>query len=374
MSGIAGGAIADEPPEPSSRPSGRRLEFSELAPTDPLWAEVVSSAEHDIYHRPGYLALEARRAGYRAAAAYVSWGSGGLLVPYLVRPVEGADGVQDAASPYGYSGALLAGESDLPTREAAVARLWQGVRELGYCSVFLRMHPLLTAAHDGFGAAALQPTGEVVVIDLSRSDDELWQGVRKENRRVIRRSREAGMAVEIGSSTGAQLQELTDIYFETMRRVDATPFYFTFDHGYFSALGAELGDDLALSTTSLGSTLLSASLWSRAGGIVQALLGGTRTGALRMQPNVLETYEAMLWHREAGATVMNLGGGVGARRDSLFRFKQSFSPDTRAFFSVRMVLDEERYRSLTLERARALGAAADQLAATGFFPAYRASA
>lgn len=371
-------ALVEGQLKPSTRTghAEQPFEFRELTPTDPLWTEVISAADHDIYHRPGYLVLEAQRTGHRAAAAYVSWGSGGLLVPFLARhiDIEGADGVLDATSPYGYSGALLLGESDHATRAAAVGHLWQALREAGYCSAFLRMHPLLTSANDAFDPATLLYHGEVVTIDLTRSDEELWQGIRKENRRVIRRSREAGLGVRFEPTSDPHLAEFTDVYFETMRRVAASPFYFTFDHAYYSALATQLANDLTLSTVKHDEVMLSSSLWSRSSGIVQSLLGGTRTAALRMQPNVIETYEAALWHREAGDKVINLGGGVGAQQDSLFRFKRSFSSDTRAFHSVRMVLDEDRYGSLTLAQARSLGVTPDQLVSTGFFPTYRARA
>lgn len=358
---------------PRRRNDGAAFEFLELDPADSLWLAGVATAEHDIYHRPSYSKLEAGRTGHRAAAGYVSWATGAMLVPYLVRSIEGTD-LSDLVSPYGYSGALLLGESDASTRSGAVQALWNGLREAGYCSAFLRLHPLLTAAHDAFAPEDLHLTGEVVVVDLTKAPEDIWTGMRKEARRVVRRSREAGISVEFCEAGATALREFSEIYIETMRRVGAADLYYTLDHDYFRALSRGLGEDLELSVATAGDSVLCSGLWSQSAGIVQSLLGGTRTDALRLQPNVIETYAGILHYREMGAKMLNLGGGVGAQRDSLFRFKRSFSPDTRAFHSVRKVLDEATYKALTLERARAIGTTAEQLASIGYFPAYRATA
>ncbi len=349
------------------------IEYIEIDPDDVRWRDALAACEHDIYHLPGYVALEAARTGTRAAAGYVCWDTGAMLVPYLVREVPGHPELTDVVSPYGYSGALLVGDSDEETRREAVRCLFDGLGETGACSLFLRMHPLLDAANDAFGPDHLHRTGDTVVVDLTLPEDELWQNLSKDVRRVIRRAREQGLQAEM-VRPGPFLDVYASIYRETMERVEASDDYFSFNRDYDRALLDALGGRLHMSLVRLEDEVLSASLNSLSGGVVQSLLGGTRTAALPMRPTVLETYAAMEWFRAAGGRVLNLGGGVGGSHDSLFRFKQSFSKDTRAFYSVRAVLQPDSYSSLVDDRARALGVSVDQLAGTGYFPSYRASA
>lgn len=350
------------------------LEFSWLEPSDVRWWEILGHTPHDIYHRPEYVVLEAKRTGTRPGACLVRWESGALLVPILSREQPATDGSEslDAVSPYGYAGALLAGEASDGLRSAAVQELWQGLRELGYCSVFLRLHPLLEGANSAFGDGALHHTGDIVVIDLQQDPEALWMGLEKNARTVVRRAWRANLNMVPLEPLADYLEEVASIYTETMQRVGARPTYLSFDLAYFKELHAGVGDILSLVGVEVDGKPICVSLNSSSHGIVQSMLGGTRTKARPLQPTVVETYESMLYYREAGARYLNLGGGVGGRRDSLFRFKRSFSNDIRPFYSVRVVLDERRYATLVKESARSRGVPESQLLGSGFFPAYRA--
>ena len=79
-----------------------------LDPDDPAWEATLEDLRHDAHHRPGYAALQARGVG-RAVALRYREGGRTLLMPVVVRPVEGTDAV-DATSPYGYPGPV----SDAP--------------------------------------------------------------------------------------------------------------------------------------------------------------------------------------------------------------------------------------------------------------------
>lgn len=331
----------------------------------------MAAARHDIYNRPEYVVIEAERLGGRPAAGYVSWESGALLVPYLSREVEGDFHALDAMSPYGYSGALFVGESDVETRRAAVTRLWQGMRELGYCSVFLRMNPLLDGTCDAFAGEFLHLTGSTVVVDLDRSNEELWYGMHKEVRRKYRRALEAGVAVTHSDPREGHLDEFVTLYLQTMSRVGATPRYFSFDLDYFRRFAAELGEFLSLVVVAHEGSVVCAAINSLVGTLAQSMLGGTRTEARSLSPNIVEIYDSMLWGREAGARYFNLGGGLGGQHDSLLKFKLGFSTETRPFHTVRAVLNESRYAALVAQRARTLGVPEARLLDSGFFPAYR---
>jgi hypothetical protein len=76
---------------------------------------------------------------------------------------------------------------------------------------------------------------------------------------------------------------------------------------------------------------------------------------------------AINWAKAAGNRVLHLGGGVGSRDDSLFRFKTGFSDLRSPFQTWRVICDHKRYVELT-EDAGVFNAPID-----GFFPAYRAS-
>ena len=91
-------------------------------------------------------------------------------------------------------------------------------------------------------------------------------------------------------------------------------------------------------------------------------LGATADAARDLGASNLLLYAAALWGQGQGLEEFHLGGGAGGE-DSLFAFKQRFSPEGRREFWVgKLVHDEEAYRRLSG------GAEIDY---DGFFPAYR---
>ena len=84
---------------------------------------------------------------------------------------------------------------------------------------------------------------------------------------------------------------------------------------------------------------------------------GRRTAAAN-----LVIYEAMRIARDAGLSVLNLGGGL-RDGDALHAFKCSFGPGRRPYFVGAAVHDQGAYNRLSA----AAGAAPDE----PFFPAYR---
>lgn len=349
------------------------LEFHELDPGDDRWGAVLGDVRHDIYHLPDYVALEASRTGGRPAAALVSGRGGGLLVPYLVRDVDGAPGVTDLSSPYGYSGALFFGGWDAEARRGALMFLLDSLRERGHCSLFLRLHPVLSGAESAFPEGTIHPTGETVIVDLQKSTDELWGDIRKSERYQARRLARDGYVAHFEPYAGV-IDDFHEIYSETMRRVGATEEYFSFNLGYFRQLVRILGSRLTVCTVRRGDDVVSAKLYTESSGIVQNLFGGTYTRALRDQPSVLELTEAIKYFKTRGAAVMNLGGGLGGSHDSLFHFKASFSSELKTFSTARVVLDAPCYARLSATRSQQMNIDMDKLAAMKFFPLYRTPA
>jgi hypothetical protein len=81
---------------------------------------------------------------------------------------------------------------------------------------------------------------------------------------------------------------------------------------------------------------------------------------------------ARLWGTEQGARVFHLGGGVGSKQDSLYRFKAGFSDRVHDFGVWQWVLLPDAYAHLCSARERWNQEHNLQSMSPGFFPAYRA--
>jgi hypothetical protein len=349
-----------------------------ISADNPLWQKCLAEAPHDFYHMPGYVQLCAETEHGSAQAFVVDDGRHRFFLPLIIRPIKG-DGatkgaLYDAGSPYGYPAPLLIGGDSQAERTAfldgALQSLLVALRERRIVSLCLRLHPLLPLPHEPFCRhGTLVRHGETVLIDLTQSEEEWWRQTRAQHRNHINRAIRSGCVAEIDRDW-ARFDDFFNLYTETMRRVNADAGYF-FSRDYFRRLKLVLGDNLHLGTVRLGDATVCAGLFSEVCGIVQFHLAGRRDTVNSSAPMKLLTHFVRRWAKQRGNRVFHLGGGLSARKDSLFFFKSGFSKVRGVFLTWRAVIDDDAYRALVAEGGKRAGAPCQ--AADDYFPAYRQS-
>lgn len=347
---------------------------------NPLWQETLQQLRHDIYHLPCYLDLEAKRSQSTPEAVLIIDEEKIFFLPYLLRncdnlfPAElNKEKFFDIVSPYGYPGILLnkAAASTPDFLTLAMNELKSVLKSRCVCSAFFRLHPIL---NDGFenilSPENFQITGETVSIDLTLSETEIWQETHKDQRKNINRCKKAGFTARMVPFK-PYIDEFVEIYQETMERVEAAKYYYTFSNEYYSQLADILGEKIKICLVELNAEIACAGLYTECCGIVQSVLGGTRTKFLKQSPYSLNYDYARFWAKESGDEVFHMGGGVGGSNDGVYNFKTSFSKQRHNFLTMRLIIDEEKYRYLVELRAKSLNTQAENLLNRKFFPAYR---
>jgi hypothetical protein len=355
------------------------MDVAHLQIDDPRWGEALRRLRHDFYHLPEYVRLDGEWNRARPMAFVARSGDEELFIPYLLRgceslfpePMDG-EKVYDVVSPYGYPGLLL---SDAARRSPGFAReamrgLSETLREMGACSAFFRMHPLLSdGLSELFPGGFFTAAGETVALDLTLDDAELWKGVREGHQWTIKKCRKLGFVPRM-VSLGENIDRVMEIYRDTMDRVQARESYY-FGRDYFSRLG-EMSGRVHCGVVESDGEPVAACVFLECGGIVQAHLGGTKSEFLSKSPFHLLLYSAAGWARSRGNRYLHLGGGVGGANDRLLQFKRGFSPLRFPFSTVRLITDEGKYRELTARWAQAADASGEGTSGLEFFPAYRA--
>ncbi len=321
------------------------MSFRLIEPEDPLWNKRLKEVQSDFYQYPGYVKLAGQIEKASGFAAYIEEGADWILVPILKRSIE--DGWFDAVSPYGYSG-ILGNPSLLPVA-------LENLERLGCVSLFLRFHPL-------YNPDLGQNIGKTVVIDLSKSVDELAYETRKDHRQGIARLEKEGFEAEIDKNWSF-FDDFFEIYSETMKRLEASKGYF-FSRDYFLGLRNGLSGNLHLCVVKKCGSVTAAGLFSEVGGLVQFHLSGTHSAYLKNAPSKLMLHFMRFWAKERGNRWFHLGGGVGGREDSLFKFKSGFSSVFCDFQVGRYILNPKKYDQLVSRRG--------VIQSTDFFPVYRA--
>ncbi len=335
------------------------------------WQKSLNRLQHDVYHKPEYVRLCANNDGGDPIAFVAEEQDRLLFVPLLLRPIppddESLAGLYDAVSPYGYP-CPLATTADERFVHRALAQMLATLRDRGVVSMFLRLHPLLPACLNALReTGTLVQHGQTVFFDLTRSEDELLKDMRRTTRQEISRSRRMGFVAEVDHEW-RYLDDFIDAYWETMRRASAGEEYF-FPPEYFYELRDSLHDAIHLFVVHMDGRLACAGVNSEVGGIVQAHLAGVRSEFMEAQPLKLLIDTARQWSKQRGNRVFHLGGGLGARTDSLFQFKAALCKGRADFYSWRAIVDPEAYRSLVDQWKRRSGAEVAQV--DDFFPAYR---
>lgn len=343
-----------------------------ITPTDSRWTECLTGVSHDFYHLPEYVDFAARHEGGGAAAFLGRDENCTLLVPLLLRAVpEELDALpswRDASSPYGYPSPLF---SPAVTPHQ-VRRLLHAFlccsREAEIVSIFLRFHPLLPSPLAEFGEhGAIIHHGKTVRINLCHDREQLWRETRENHRRGITALYQDGFRARLDHPD--DWPGFVAAYEETMERLHADSYYH-FPVDYFSELREALGEKLHLcAVISPQNEVAAAGLFTAVQGIVQYHLGGTAENYLALAPSKLMFDHVREWAKETGQQVFHLGGGLGCRDDSLFRFKAGFSKATAEFYTGRMVVDHERYALLSSRFRQAKGET--ERINDNYFPLYR---
>jgi hypothetical protein len=269
-----------------------------------------------------------------------------VVFPLILRAFETR---ADVVTPYGYGGPVAADP-------AAAGKFYDAYedwcRGRGVISTFARFHSLYE--NERYSRFHVDELGATVAWRLG--GDDPFDRLHAHHRRLVRKAERDGLAAT--AREGADLAEFVSLYEQTMRRLDADPFYL-FSDRYWQSLTAL---PTLLVEVRRNGELLAAVLCFASSPWLHYHLGAQNDDGRRLGGSHLALLAAGQWGREHGYELFHLGGGIGSRRDSLFEFKQRFDPRStpRPFSVGKAIHDEAAYAEL-----------AGTSSLDGFFPAYR---
>lgn len=355
-------------------------------PTGSLRIVPVESAEewkasltgpHDFYHLPFYHQL-ACNSGEGIPKLFLYQNQGiTLCLPLLIRRIEhlapndsGEEAWYDATSVYGYPGPVCS-HSILPDDVASDFQdcLRNLLLQMRIVSVFSRLNPFIDQEPLLRGAGSLVVHGQTVSIDLSIPEDAQLAGYRKNHRRSIHGIAQAGGSCVVDEEF-RYLDAFIGIYTENMRRLSAAEEYI-FPRQYFHELTNNKEAEVKLIVCTVGSEPACMGIFVKHGDILHYHLAGTVEAWIKLSPLKFLIDSARHWGFTHGAKVFHLGGGVGAKDDSLLQFKSGFSNRLHTFKTWRWVLVPTVYDQLVALNNVDLPDAAGAEKSSDFFPQYR---
>ena len=353
--------------------------FQIIQPTQyTQWMDVLErSCQYDFYHTPDYHLLAQEQGEGQPYLFVFSDQPYMIALPLLLRPVTSIPGLEklgegwwDATSVYGYAGPV-ASHCEIPERVAQTfhAHLCAVLRQKGVVAVFSRLHPLLPQRAWLSAAGECLSLGPTVSIDLTLLPEQQRAQYRSNHRRDIRKLISMGMTC-VWDREQLHLDTFIDMYYERMRQLNASDDYF-FAPAYFRRLVDAPNLHLQHFYCTLDDQIICGGLFSLCNGIVQYHLGTTKHAYMRLSPTKLLFDTVREWAIERNAHVFHLGGGVGAKEDSLFHFKAGFSHRRHEFATWNWVLLPDVYHQLCLAKEHWNSVHALHSVSQDFFPAFR---
>lgn len=333
------------------------------------WDEVVRSfARHDVYYLSGYVkAFQIHGDGQPMLFYYEDAGVRGINVvmkrdiaadPFFRDKIS--PGMRyDFISPYGYGGWLLEGNGD-PALLFATYESWCADHNI--VSEFVRYHPVLNNAEATRQSYDVVILGNTISLDLS-SQEVIWANLTSKNRNMVRKAQKSGVKIHRGQFPDIY-KTFREIYNLTMDSDNAKPYYY-FAEEFYDSICNDLPEEAQVFWAEYEGKAIAASIMLSVNGYMSYHLSGSLREYQHMAPTNLLLYKAALWGCRNGCRSLHLGGGVGSKEDSLFKFKSSFNRSERLQFAIgKKVFLPDAYHELTVMK--------NPKEAGGFFPGYRA--
>lgn len=264
----------------------------------------------------------------------------------------------DFATPYGYGGWLIEGSND----EELFDEYNTWLKKNNVISEFIRFHPMIKNHNICSSYYDIEELGEVVHMDISDSDI-IWNNLISKNRNVIRKAEKNGIEIYNGRFP-AIFAEFRKIYNATMDKDNANRYYY-FSEDFYSSVLKDLPQNAQVFWAEKDGIVIAASIILECNGFMNYHLSGSLREYSSLAPTNLLLYKAALWGSKHGMKTLYLGGGLGSREDSLFKFKRAFyKGELQRFYIGRKVFNPGVYQELTNMRL-------NTIANVNYFPVYR---
>jgi len=290
--------------------------------------DCIKELNPDLHYRPEYCGLfrdsgEARLFIYREGTATV-------IYPFQLRKVNLIPGLEgaleqdlyDITSHYGYGGPLASPASGKGVWSNFYQCFTDYCARNGIISEFIRFHPLLGNHRLLLNNMEIERVSSVICVDLRRTDEEIWSGYERNNRKNINKAYREGLEV-ILEETPAHFSDFISIYHHTLFRNRASEFYF-FNSDFYDCIHRELKGNFLYAHTLKSDRIISTELLLYNQTYIHSFLGGTLEQFYQYRPNNILKHEVIKWAKSKGISYFLLGGGY-REGDGIYCYKRSFA-------------------------------------------------
>jgi serine/alanine adding enzyme len=299
-----------------------------------------------------------------------------IIYPFLKRKINQLDLYKslsedfwDITSPYGYGGYLRNKNCSIDMKE--FFRIFQNYcKEHNIISEFVRFNPWLKTEDSCNEFLEVSLWNQVVAIELTKSEQEIWAEFDSKNRNRIRKSRKCGVVIKQDLDF-TFIEDFCQLYNQTMDRKDALNYYY-YDKHFFLNMISLLSGNIALFNAFYDNKIIASLIVLYANDFAHAHLSCADAENLNLAPYNILFYEVALWGKKEGFKYFILGGGTTSEADdSLLRFKKRFSKNYFDFYVGKKIHNKEIYELLCQKKLQHEKDKQLAIVNENFFPFYR---
>ncbi|MCP1154194.1 GNAT family N-acetyltransferase [Peribacillus frigoritolerans] len=273
----------------------------------------------------------------------------------------------DITTPYGYGGFLIEGKVTEESLKSLDHEYSSICKNEGIISEFVRFHPVLNNSENVNDIYDIYRLGKTITMNLY-SQDQVWSNITSKNRNVIRKAKKSGVEIYWGRQPKL-FDEFINLYNATMDKDNAKDYYY-FKKEFYDSILHDLKYDSLMFYAVYEKKIIAMSMILYSNQQMHYHLSASDREYLHLAPTNLLLYEAACWGCENGFKTFHLGGGLGSKEDSLYKFKKAFNRNSDSIFSIgKKVFDQEKYDELVTIRSKEVNFDIE----IPFFPKYRAS-
>lgn len=339
------------------------------------WDEIVKSFDsYDVYYLAEYVkAFEVHGDG-KPTLFYYKKNDFRAINVVIIRDIEKDENFSgqikekryyDMITPYGYGGFLLEGEATSEQLKELNEKYISKCRQQGIVSELVRFHPVLDNSMPLGEMYDIVELGKTITMELE-SKSQVWSDIIGKNRNVIRKAIKSDVEIYWGRSKEL-LEEFKRLYKGTMDKDKAESYYY-FNEEFFNSILNDLKYQSMIFYAVYEEEIISMSMILFANEQIHYHLSASNQKYQHLAPTNLLLYEAACWGCENDYTTFHLGGGLGSKEDSLYKFKRAFNRNSNSNFVIgKKIFNEEVYEELVEIRNRE----GEIDVESSFFPAYR---
>lgn len=271
----------------------------------------------------------------------------------------------DINTPYGYGGFLIEGKAVEESFQNLNNEYITYCEDQGIISEFVRFHPILENNKVLENIYDISRLGKTVSIELC-SIEQIWSDITSKNRNMIRKAQKSGVEVFWGRSQQLY-SEFVLLYNATMDKDNAKEYYY-FEKEFYDSILNDLKYNSLLFYAVYQGRIISMSIILFANQQIHYHLSASNREYQYLAPTNLLLYEVACWGCKNGYKSFHLGGGLGSKEDSLYKFKRAFNRNSDNTFAIgRKIFDVIKYEELINLRKENINKDLD----INYFPMYR---